>query len=99
MQFLKRVRRRMLLSATWFWRRCMYRTTFIAVTGSVGKSTCKELIAAVLESRFPTVRTRGNRNFFRGVTRTVLSVRPWHKYAVVEVGLDGPGQMESFARA
>lgn len=98
-RFLKSVRRRMLLSATWFWRRCMYRTTFIAVTGSVGKSTCTELIGAVLESRFTTVRTSGNRNFVRGVARTVLSIRPWHKYAVVEVGLDGPGQMESFARA
>ena len=82
--------RKILLSIGWIWRRCMFRTTFIAVSGSVGKSTCKELIGEVLGSQFPTVRTLGNENHFRGVTRSLLRVLPWHKYAVIEIGLDGP---------
>jgi UDP-N-acetylmuramoyl-tripeptide--D-alanyl-D-alanine ligase len=95
---LFKLRRRILLLLGWIWRRCMFRTTFIAVSGSVGKSSCKEVIGEVLASRFPTVRTVGNENHYRGITRSLLRVRPWHKYAVLEIGLDGPGQMADFAR-
>ena len=94
----KLLRQRTLLLIGWIWRRCMFRTTFITVTGSVGKSSCKEVIGEVLGSRFPTVRTVGNENHFKGVTRSILRVRPWHKYAVIEIGLDGPGQMAAFAQ-
>lgn len=77
----------------------MFRTTFIAVTGSVGKTSCKDLIAEVLEVRYRVVRTRGSRNHYSGIARTIFAVRPWHRFAVIEVGLDRPGQMVSFARA
>lgn len=77
----------------------MFRTTFIGVTGSLGKTTCKELIAEVLASRYPTMRTRGNHNHYSGISFTILRTRPWHRYSVVEIGLDRPGQMDSFARA
>lgn len=87
-----------MLSVAWVWRRLMFRTTFIGVTGSVGKTTCKEAIAEVLSSRFPTMRTRGGDNHFRGVFRTILRVRPWHRYCVIEIGLDRPGQMKKFGR-
>ena len=95
----KRARHSTLLAIAWVWRRLMFRTTFIAVTGSVGKSTCREVTAAVLGSKYPTISTIGNANFFGGVTRTVRRVRPWHKYAVIEVGIVEPGQMARFARA
>ena len=77
----------------------MFRTTFIAVTGSLGKTSCKDAMAAVLSARFRIVCSFGNRNHFSGVTRTVLRVRPWHRYAIVEVGIVAPGQMVQFARA
>ena len=88
-----------MLAIIWSWRRLMFRTTFIAISGSVGKSTCKEATGHVLASRFPTVRTRGGSNHFRGILRTVITVRPWHRYAVIEIGITAPGQMERFARA
>jgi UDP-N-acetylmuramoyl-tripeptide--D-alanyl-D-alanine ligase len=97
--FYKKFRRATMLAIAGVWRRLMFRTTFIAITGSVGKTTCKEAIAEVLSSRFPTLRTRGGNNHFRGVFRTILRVRPWHRYCVIEIGLDRPGQMEKFARA
>lgn len=77
----------------------MVRTTFIAVTGSVGKTSCKDLIAQVLGVRYRVVRTRGSRNHYSGIAYTIFSVRPWHRFAVIEVGLDRPGQMVSFASA
>lgn len=77
----------------------MFRTTFIAVTGSVGKTTCKEVTASILRSKFRVISTRGNSNHVGGVTKTVLRVRPWHRYVVVEVGIVAPGQMRRFARA
>lgn len=86
----------LLVAATW--RRMLWRTTFVAITGSVGKTTAKDLTAAVLSSRHRVSKTFGTSNHFRGLPRTLLLVRPWHRYAVVEVGLDGPGQMRWFAR-
>ena len=77
----------------------MFRTTFIAITGSVGKTTCTQSIAAVLSTRYPTQSTRGGRNSHSGISRTIRSVRPWHRYAVIEIGIDGPGQMARLARA
>ena len=96
---LRPVRHTVLLAIAWIWRRLMFRTTFIAVTGSLGKTSCKEAIAAVLSARFRVVSSRGNSNHFGGVTKTVLRVRPWHRYAVIEVGIVKPGQMVKFARA
>ncbi len=76
----------------------MFRTTFIAVSGSVGKSTAKDAIALVLGEHFRTYKTSGSSNHYDGVTRSLLSVRPWHRYAVIEIGLDRPGQMKGFTR-
>ena len=77
----------------------MFRTTFIAVSGSVGKTTAKDAIALVLGQHFSTYKTRGSANHYDGVTRSLLSVRPWHRYAVIEIGLDRPGQMKWFTLA
>jgi UDP-N-acetylmuramoyl-tripeptide--D-alanyl-D-alanine ligase len=80
------------------WRPLLFRTTFIAITGSVGKTTCKECLAAILSARFPTAKTLFNQNERDGVPRTILRVRPWHRYAVVEVATDWPGLMRRSAR-
>jgi UDP-N-acetylmuramoyl-tripeptide--D-alanyl-D-alanine ligase len=91
--------RALVLIAGGIWRRLMSRTTFIAITGSVGKTTCSEAIAAVLSSRFPTISTAGGGNSHKGIARTIARVRPWHRYAVIEIGIDGPGQMKRLARS
>ncbi len=79
--------------AAFLWRTVLFRTTFIAITGSLGKTTSKECLAAILASAGPTVKTLGNDNGRRGVPRTILRARPWHRYVVVEIGTDRPGNL------
>jgi UDP-N-acetylmuramoyl-tripeptide--D-alanyl-D-alanine ligase len=81
------------------WRRLMFRTTFVAVTGSMGKTTAKECLAAALASRFPTFKTRGNQNDWFRVAEMVLRVRPWHRFAVIEVATSHNGMIRRSARA
>jgi UDP-N-acetylmuramoyl-tripeptide--D-alanyl-D-alanine ligase len=58
----------------------------VGLTGSNGKTTTKELINAVLSQHFKTLATQGNLNNHIGVPLTVLSIRPEHEMAVVEMG-------------
>jgi UDP-N-acetylmuramoyl-tripeptide--D-alanyl-D-alanine ligase len=88
----------LLYAVAYLWRCLLFRTTFIAVTGSVGKTTTKECIAVVLSARFSTVKTLRNQNDRYGVPRTMFRVRPWHRFAVLEVGSDQPGLMRTHAR-
>jgi UDP-N-acetylmuramoyl-tripeptide--D-alanyl-D-alanine ligase len=76
----------------------MVRTTVIAITGSVGKTTCKDALAAILSTIAATHKTLHNQNDDAGVPRTLLGIRPWHRYAVVEVGTGAPGQIGRLAR-
>ncbi len=78
--------------AAW-WRRMLFRTTFIAITGSAGKTTAKELLAAIMATRGRTYKTRGNQNGPIQVALNLLRVRPWHRFAVIEIGIDMPGRM------
>lgn len=91
--------RAVLLSIGGIWRRLLFRTTFIVISGSVGKTTAKDAIAEVLAAYFPTYKSPGSRNHFVGVFKNLVSVMPWHRFAVIEVGLDRPGQMKWFALA
>ncbi|WP_031495178.1 Mur ligase family protein [Bryobacter aggregatus] len=95
---LQHLPRYLLITAAAIWRRLMFRTTFIAISGSVGKTTAKEAIADVLATRYRTVRTAGSDNHFSGLSFSLFRVRPWHHYAVLEIGLDRPGQMKMLAR-
>ena len=83
--------------ASW-WRRLLLRTTFIAVTGSVGKTTTKEFLAEILASKGRTFRTIGNQNNGFVVPLNILRVRPWHRFAVIEVGVSQPGTMQRLAQ-
>ncbi len=69
---------------------CEYRKTFsfpvIAIGGSNGKTTTKELVGAVLQMRYSVAVTRGNLNNHIGVPLTLLSMRPGQEMAVVEIG-------------
>lgn len=71
---------------------------FIGVTGSVGKTTAKEMIAAVLSERYETLRTDKNYNNGLGVPLTLFRLRRRHEAAVVEMGISGFGEMTRLAR-
>lgn len=90
--------RQLLYRSAYVWRRLLFRTTFIAITGSVGKTTTKECVAAILSAHFATAKTLNNQNDSRGVPRTILRVRPWHRFAVVEIGTGRPGMIRRSAR-
>ena len=66
----------------------------IGITGSVGKTSTKEMCAAVLRARDPITATEGNLNNLVGVPRTLLTIDPEHtKFAVVEMGMNVPGEI------
>jgi len=78
------------------WRaRCA--ATVIGVGGSNGKTTSKELLASILESAGPTLATRGNLNNHIGVPLTLLRLTPAHRYAVIEMGANHPGEIAALA--
>lgn len=80
------------------WWRQRLGLPIVAITGSVGKTTTKELIAAAL-GRYGTVhKTRANFNNEIGVPKTLLEVTPDHDYAVVEMGMRGPGEIALLAQ-
>jgi len=79
------------------WRRLLFRTTFIAITGSLGKTTAKECLAGALGCRFRTVKSNGNHNAGLGLFVSVLRVRPWHRFAVLEVAGAVPNNMRWLA--
>ncbi len=71
---------------------------FIAITGSNGKTTTKELIHAVLSSSFKTHTTEGNLNNHIGVPLTILKIRNDAEMAVIEMGANHLGEIASYCR-
>jgi UDP-N-acetylmuramoyl-tripeptide--D-alanyl-D-alanine ligase len=78
------------------WRR-QFQIPVIAVTGSNGKTTTKELIGAILSPLAPTLITRGNLNNHIGVPLTLLDLNAAHRYAVIEMGANHPGEIAHLA--
>jgi len=70
----------------------------IAITGSNGKTTVKELVAAILRQLGPVLATEGNLNNEIGVPLTLLKLRQEHQYAVVEMGANHPGEIKVLSR-
>ncbi len=66
----------------------------VAITGSAGKTTTKELARAALAASGPTHAAEGNLNNETGLPLTVLGLRLFHEYGVVEMGMRGLGQIE-----
>lgn len=89
---------RTLWVAAFLWRTLLVRTRFVAITGSVGKTTAKDCLAAILEQLGPTVKTLRSNNGGPWIARTILSARPWHRFVVLEVGIDQPGHMVRHSR-
>ncbi|MDZ7957960.1 MAG: UDP-N-acetylmuramoyl-tripeptide--D-alanyl-D-alanine ligase [Aulosira sp. DedQUE10] len=75
------------------WWRDRFQIPVIGVTGSVGKTTTKELIAAVLATKGRVHKTYGNYNNEIGVPKTLLELSPEHDYAVIEMAMRGQGQI------
>lgn len=74
------------------WRR-QFDLTVIGVTGSAGKTTVKEMIAAVLSGRAQTLATRGNLNNEIGVPLTLCELSSDHRLAVIEMGANHQGEI------
>ncbi len=80
------------------WWRDQLDIPVIAITGSVGKTTTKELIAAVLSTQGNVLKTQANYNNEIGVPKTLLELGPEHDYAVIEMGMRGAGQIGLLAK-
>ena len=73
--------------------------TVIAITGTNGKTTTKELTSAVMKAKFgdDVINTEGNLNNHIGVPLTLLRIKTHHKYAIVEMGANHPGEIKTLA--
>lgn len=80
------------------WWRTQQTARIVAITGSVGKTTTKELIAAALGTQGRVHKTQANYNNDIGVPKTLLQLQPDHNFAVVEMGMRGPGEIARLAR-
>jgi len=78
--------------------RSKFKPIVVAVTGSVGKTTTKEMIAAVVAANGPVLKNEGNFNNEIGLPLTLLNLAPRHKTAVVEMAMRGAGQIDYLAR-
>lgn len=77
------------------WHRRVLGTRMIGITGTNGKTTTKELIAAVLKEKYNVLYTHGNLNNHIGVPLTLLKLTPEHEMAVVEMGANHPGEIKT----
>jgi UDP-N-acetylmuramoyl-tripeptide--D-alanyl-D-alanine ligase len=85
------------LATTW---RARFTLPVIAVTGSNGKTTVTQMLAAILDAQCPgggALATRGNFNNDIGVPLTLLRLRAGHRMAVVELGMNHPGEIATLA--
>jgi len=74
-------------------RRRKYRTPVVALTGSNGKTTTKEMISACLETTFPILKTKGNLNNLIGLPLTLLNLTEKERVVILEMGMSVPGEI------
>lgn len=77
--------------------RARFAIPVVAVTGSNGKTTTKELIAAVLQTRWRVLKSVASYNNQWGLPLTLLQLRPQHEAVVVEIGTNQPGEIAALA--
>ncbi|MEW5988209.1 MAG: UDP-N-acetylmuramoyl-tripeptide--D-alanyl-D-alanine ligase [Chloroflexota bacterium] len=73
--------------------RARFRVRVVGVTGSIGKTTTKELIHSVLSQRYRTLKSAGNQNNEIGLPLTLLNLRPEHQRVVLEMGMYAGGEI------
>ncbi len=79
--------------------RCRMTVKICGVTGSVGKTSTKDMIYAVLSAEHNTLRTEGNFNNDIGLPKTLFRLAPEHDAAVIEMGMSGPGEISVLSKA
>lgn len=75
------------------WQRDQFNGPVVAVTGSAGKTSVKELMANVLSQQFNCLMTQGNLNNHIGAPLTLLSIEPSHQAAMIELGASAMGEI------
>ncbi len=71
-----------------------FRIPFVAITGSVGKTTTKDMVAAVLGEKYRVLKTDGNFNNAVGLPLTLLRLNSGHQICVLEMGMNHAGEIE-----
>ncbi|HET7831768.1 MAG TPA: UDP-N-acetylmuramoyl-tripeptide--D-alanyl-D-alanine ligase [Gallionella sp.] len=81
-----------------YWRKQFWATPLVAITGSNGKTTVKEMLASILRaaagSDDAVLATQGNLNNDIGMPLTLLQLKAQHRYAVLEMGMNHPGEID-----
>ncbi len=75
-----------------------YDLTVVGVTGSNGKTTTKEILASILALTSPGLKTSGNLNNLIGLPHMLFQLLPEHRWAVLEMGMSEPGEIDRLAR-
>jgi len=78
--------------------RRQFKIPFVAITGSNGKTTTKELVHAVLSSKYKTYTTQGNLNNHIGIPLTILQVKKDAEMAVIEMGANHRGEIAAYCQ-
>ncbi len=81
------------------WYRRRFPVKVVAVTGSVGKTSTKEMVDTVLSARFKTLKTEGNLNNEIGLPKTLFRLDQSYQAAVIEMGMSGFGEISRLSRA
>lgn len=70
----------------------------LAITGTNGKTTTKELVKAVISQKYDVLATEGNLNNHIGVPLTLLSIAPHHNFAIIEMGANHPFEIQALCK-
>lgn len=79
------------------WYRSQFSIPVVGITGSVGKTTTKEMVALAFSAGYNTMRTQGNQNSQIGLPLTIFRMEPEHEAAVIEMGMSEFGEMARLA--
>lgn len=80
------------------YHRSRFNTKVVAITGSVGKTSTKDMISKVLEEQYKVLSTQGNFNNEIGLPLTLLNLQKDHDIAVIEMGMRGFGEIELLSK-
>jgi len=77
------------------WYRSGFSIPFVGITGSVGKTSTKEMVASALSERYNVLKNEGNYNNEVGVPLTIFKLEPEHEAAVIEMGMSAAGEIRA----